>query len=531
MKSIILKTFSTLIMFLTLLACNNEKLLTEFPDSIPLNSEFSVEKKIDKDEENSYSIFLKNGEAILANINQLSIDVVIDIYDSDHQLLKSIDGAGYIEHIDFSAKRSDNYFFKVYPFDKEAFGGVYLFEVKEIMILEENVKRIAKKEIPSKTLYNLWVKSLKEKNVIDEFLNSHKTKHIIEPIQGNSIESRVTYFYVPSKDAEYVMQSGGPDFMGLRFKQLGNTKLFFTSHVVPNDALFNYGFNEFKLYALGPEEEYSYRDMEHVYDDFVQMPGVIRNPYSIENSEVKKGVLNEFTIPSSYLNEDRKITVYLPNSYDSNKEHKLLILFDGEEYGAILNRRAEVPTPIILDNLLANNKIEPTIAVMVWSLGKRNKDLISASFGSFIARELVSWARESFTIGLKPNDICVAGSSRGGYAASFIASQHSDIIGNVISQSGSFWITNNDKNNHWMYPTKQGQLIQFFKNSKKLPIRFYLDIGLYDQGASMLGMNREFRSIIESKGYDFVYEEFKGGHSYLNWKETLPNGVISIFGK
>ena len=70
-----------------------------------------------------------------------------------------------------------------------------------------------------------------------------------------------------------------------------------------------------------------------------------------------------------------------------------------------------------------------------------------------------------------------------------------------------------------------------YKKSKKLPIQFYMDIGLYDAGASMLGMNREFRSVLELKGYDLDYNEFKGGHSYLNWKQTLSNGIISIFGK
>lgn len=492
---------------------------------------FKAEHNIVKNEKHLYTISLEQGESLIAIIKQLSIDVVIDVFNPNNQLIKSIDGSGEIEKIDFTANQDGNFLLEIYPYDKEAKKGTYYFETQNIFTLKENIKRIAKKEIPSKILYDLWTNSLTNPNAINEFLKDKKNKHIIEPIEGNTTESRVTYFYVPSENTEYMMQSGGPDFMGLRFTQLANTKLFYATHVVPNDALFNYGFNEFKIFGLGSEKEFSYRDMEHVYDNSVVMPGVIKDPYTIKNNKVKEGSVKELTINSAFLNEDRKITVHLPANYNPNNAHKLLILFDGEEYGANLNKKAEIPTSLILDNLHAAKKIKPTITVLVWHLGKRNKDLVSEAFGNFVSKELVKWTRKNYNIGSKASDVCVGGSSRGGYAASLIAFNHSNIIGNVISQSGSYWITSKDKKNHWMYPTEQGKLIRAFKKSKKLPIRFYMNIGLYDAGASMLGKNREFHSILQLKGYNVTYEEFKGGHSYLNWKQTFSNGVISIFGR
>ncbi len=85
--------------------------------------------------------------------------------------------------------------------------------------------------------------------------------------------------------------------------------------------------------------------------------------------------------------------------------------------------------------------------------------------------------------------------------------------------------------NHWIYPKYEGKLIKAYKNSQRLPIKFYMDIGLYDAGASMLGMNREFRDILEIKGYEVYYNEFNGGHSYVNWRGTFSNGLISLIGK
>jgi len=63
-----------------------------------------------------------------------------------------------------------------------------------------------------------------------------------------------------------------------------------------------------------------------------------------------------------------------------------------------------------------------------------------------------------------------------------------------------------------------------------LPIKFYMDIGLYDAGASMLGMNRQFRDILELKGYEVDYHEFKGGHNYVNWRGTFSDGLIALIG-
>ncbi|WMN06039.1 hypothetical protein QYS48_31370 [Marivirga arenosa] len=63
-----------------------------------------------------------------------------------------------------------------------------------------------------------------------------------------------------------------------------------------------------------------------------------------------------------------------------------------------------------------------------------------------------------------------------------------------------------------------------------MPIKFYLDIGLYDASASMLRVNRQFRDILEIKGYKVDYRDFKGDHNYINWRGTLSDELISLIG-
>jgi enterochelin esterase-like enzyme len=522
--------YQEIILILVLITSNPVSALSALQEETNLVAGLKVERTLTSSLDHIYTAELKNGSAIIAEILQESIDVVIDIFAPNGIHIKQIDGSNEIELIDIISNQTGKYTVVVHPYEKGAKPGKYLLEVNNILTLEENVKRIAKQEIPSKTLYELWEYSLTNKNAIDSFMNRHKERHIIEPIEGNESDLLVTYFCVPDDDTEYAMQSGGPDFLGLRFRKLGDKKLQYTTHVVPKDARFNYGFNYFKIHHAGPNGEVEFREMEHVYDGTVVMPNAPKQPYITEIENVKKGKLLSTSIISDILNEDRKITVHTPSGYEGKSPHNLLIIFDGEDYGAIQGIKAEVPTPTILDNLSAENKIRPTITVLVWNLGNRDKDLISKNFADFVAKELVPWARLNYNIHPEADKVIVAGSSRGGFAASFIALNHSNIIGNVISQSGSYWIKGTSDENHWMYPKDEGKLITAFKNSPRLPIKFYIDVGLYDAGASMLGMNRELRDILEIKGYDLDYKEFKGGHSYSIWRGTLSDGLISILG-
>lgn len=492
-----------------------------------------ISRSISTLEKHTYTVELDNGMAIIGELVQKGIDLVIDIHMPNGHFLKQIDspnGAKGPERFDFTARESGTYKFVIHSLDQKGDNGRYALNVEQVLSLSANTKRITKKELPTETLYNLWESSLIDSNAIDNFVASQPESHIIEPIEGDDKNWLVTYFCVPNENTEYVMLSGGPDFLGLRFQRLVNTKLFFVTQRVPKDGRFNYGFNYFNLDKAGPNGEIESRSMEHAYDGVVEMPDAPKQIYIAERENVAKGILRPVSVESEILNEVRKITIHTPANYNALTPHNLLIIFDGEAYGARPDRGSRIPTPTIMDNLAAAGKIPPTVTVLVWSMGKRSKDLISDKFGDFVASELIPWVRSEYNIYPQADKVVVAGSSRGGFAASYIALRHSEVIGNVLSQSGSYWIKGTKEENHWIYPEDNGKLINAYKQSRPLPIKFYMDIGLYDAGASMLGMNRQFRDILELKGYEVDYREFKGGHSYVNWRGTLSDGLIVLLG-
>lgn len=128
----------------------------------------------------------------------------------------------------------------------------------------------------------------------------------------------------------------------------------------------------------------------------------------------------------------------------------------------------------------------------------------------------------------------MGGSSLGGLGAAFCAFHHPGVLGAVLSQSGSFgyypgWETDSGRTDSSPF----GWLIRKFVTTRKLPIRFYLEAGMFETAVprGLLADNRRLRDVLEAKGYALTYSEFAGGHDYLNWRGSLADGLIALAGQ
>ena len=72
----------------------------------------------------------------------------------------------------------------------------------------------------------------------------------------------------------------------------------------------------------------------------------------------------------------------------------------------------------------------------------------------------------------------ICGSSFGGLFAAFCGLRHSNVFGNVLSLSGSFYYTLDEAANREPYLTKSGWMMDQYAEARKLPLRFYLQVGL-----------------------------------------------------
>ncbi|WP_068470993.1 alpha/beta hydrolase [Candidatus Protochlamydia phocaeensis] len=257
---------------------------------------------------------------------------------------------------------------------------------------------------------------------------------------------------------------------------------------------------------------------------FAQIDPSQPSDWSLQRTGIPQGRLARYQIKSRFLKNKRDIWVYTPAAYSpQERTYPLLIVFDGQAYVSDL-----IPTPTILDNLIANKAVPSLIAVFVSSIDQpsRNRELpCHAPFAAFLAKELLPWVKKNYAVTDRSAEMILAGSSYGGLAAAYAAVNYPHLFGNVLSQSGAFYWTIKD--------TKEPWLVQQLTANPRLPIRFYMDVGnretgMDKDGISMVSINRRIRDLLQERGYSVSYAEFEGGHEYECWRQTLPKGLIAL---
>jgi enterochelin esterase-like enzyme len=515
-----------------------------------LASGLNSERTLGPGDNHTYTITLAEGAAVLGEADQHGIDLVIDIYGPDQKLIRTVDspnGTEGPEPIDLTAFEAGLYKLVIHPANQTAKPGKYVMKIDRVLTADENGQRMAEKNYPP-ALQTLWRALLTDPKAVEKFVAERKGKGpIIEDVKGDARNVNVTYLYYGDENTVAVETPGGPHagVGGIQMTRFMRTPLFFASEMVPRDSRYRYGFWVVSMRYIGPAKSIQLSDENFAADPFnpevldglsvLALPDAPAQPYIVKNESGPHGTLTSTKLTSAALKEDRNLTIYTPAGYDGAKDCDLLIVFDGDSYGG--GPDASVPTPTILDNLIAGHKIGLTVAIFVPNMGHRNRDLAgyNPAFAEFIAVELVSWARKNYRIAAGASHVAAAGSSLGGVAATYCAYRHSEAIGNVLSQSGAFWVRQEwqDPNpaDPWPLSVDSGDLISEFKASERLPIKFYLEVGRFDQNGFSLGTNRELRDILQLKGYSVTYQEFDSGHDYIWWRGSFANGLIALFGR
>jgi enterochelin esterase-like enzyme len=243
--------------------------------------------------------------------------------------------------------------------------------------------------------------------------------------------------------------------------------------------------------------------------------------------DVPKGKVEAFTIEDKANKRSRRLWVYTPPRYDSNSvaPYNLLICFDGLSY------REDIPAPTILDNLLAAEKISPTVAVLIDNEESRLEDLANhKSFADFMGDELIPWVRRNYRVTTLAAHTTLCGYSAGGLAAAYVAWRRPELFGNVLSQSGAFWRGNEGGTDEPEWLTHQ------FQNSPRLPLRFYIEVGALENrktagGPVFIEAVRRLRQVLEAKGYEVRYLEVANAvHDPSHWRAQLADGLVYFFG-
>jgi enterochelin esterase-like enzyme len=429
----------------------------------------------------------------------------------------------------------------------------FTISIDQVIALDQRLHSIPPKEKFTSPRLAALRKDLSKPDAVNAFWREIEKNGtpLVEPMEGNSNDDLVTFLWRAKTETRNVFIMWFPfaaakpdDFQMTRMAQ---TDVWYRTMKIRRGARF--------AYSLSPNDPLTFDEPlstqriataqadplnPHRWADqpgnskfesqsMVEMPDAKPQPYIAKRAGVPAGNVEKKRIKSALLDNERELSIYTPPGYRRDgPAHGLLVVFDEGSYLTL------VPTPVILDNLLAEKKIAPMVAVLIANPSQetRTRELPpNPAFADFLNNELVPWVRKNYNVTVDPKQVVVAGSSFGGIASVYAGFRHPETFGNILCQSGSFWWAAQKPEPY----TEPNYLAKEFVKSPKLPLRFYMDAGAFEVdmnggGGAILEPSRHMRDVLLAKGYEVHFQEFVGGHDYLSWRGTLADGLIALVG-
>jgi enterochelin esterase family protein len=351
---------------------------------------------------------------------------------------------------------------------------------------------------------------------------------LVEPL-ADAPHLRLVTFVHRSATAKNVALFGLPEDRA-QLEHVDGTDVWLRSFRVRDDSRF--------VYALAADIPAGAHDFEHIFPllradalgrqrlapnlSLCVLPNAPAQPLTLAPPSLPAGQVHIHRAKSQRLGNERDVYVYTPPGYTpKGGPYPLVVLFDGSGY------LTDIPAQTILDNLIADKRIPPTVALLIDPVDRPHELGMGEAFADFVALELVPWVQERYHATSDPRATVVGGLSLGGLESSFAAFRHPDVFGNVLSQSGSYWWFNEGDDPE--------TLTRLYANAAKKPIRFYLEVGLFEGGApdrpTMVVANRHLRDVLVARGYSVDFATFAGGHHAVSWRGTFGDALAGLIGK
>ncbi|WP_138493488.1 alpha/beta hydrolase [Paenibacillus pinistramenti] len=235
------------------------------------------------------------------------------------------------------------------------------------------------------------------------------------------------------------------------------------------------------------------------------------------DSRYLKRTVVKHEIHSHFLNETRKLRIYLPPGYNELLSYPVVYCQDGEEFFNF-GRIATYANQLILDE-----DIEPFIIVGV-EVNVKVRTQEYAPFGSrheayvsCFTEEIIPYVEKNYPVRRTAEDRILAGDSLGGSVSLHIALKHKDMFSKIITLSGAFYI-----------PSQEIIAAETDLSSLSLYMvvglqerDYQTDTGIYD----FVDLNRRTKELLEKRGAKVVYYEKDGKHLWGFWQQELPGAL------
>ncbi len=309
--------------------------------------------------------------------------------------------------------------------------------------------------------------------------------------------------------------------------------------------------------TLGPIEPGAYRYNFNVDDVSVIDPrnpsvsGSNSNVWSLvyvpgadfmDTKDVPRGTVSEVTYYSKALKRFRRMHIYTPPGYESGKgKYPIFYLlhgaFDCDDSWTSVGRAG-----FILDNLIAAKKAKPMVVVMPaghtgpFMFGRRGSDSSRLPVDEFVQdflNDIMPCAEKNYRVYTDQQHRAIAGLSMGGGQTLNIAITNLDEFGYVgVFSSGIFGITGRGRSGASgaaaSGPTWEEQHKESLDNAE---LKKGLKLLWFATGKEdfLIQTSRGTVDVLKKHGFDVVYKETPGGHTWINWRRYLNEFAPQLF--
>jgi len=240
---------------------------------------------------------------------------------------------------------------------------------------------------------------------------------------------------------------------------------------------------------------------------------------SIRRADAKRGALGpNARMASEKLGYDVQYRVYTPAGYEAGELADLPVVYvtDGHEYAA-----DEMGALVaVLDNLIDDGQLRPTIAVLIDPRDPNNlannrriaEYNMNPQFAAFVADELVPVIDAAYRTTANADGRVILGTSMGGLNAAFFGATKGDMFHKLAIQSPAFGFN--------------PKIYALFEKRLSAPLQIFMTAGTIndsDGGAKM-------KDILASHGYDFTFIQANEGHSWGNWRGQHAAMLTALVG-
>jgi enterochelin esterase-like enzyme len=298
--------------------------------------------------------------------------------------------------------------------------------------------------------------------------------------------------------------------------------------------IYTYSFLVDGVKANDPNNAYQVRDVSSLMSMFL-VAGPQSSSYEVQR--VPHGSVTKRWYASIGLQEDRRLTVYTPPGYESNKgKYPVLYLLHGmggdEEAWMTLGRASQ-----ILDNLIASGQAKPMIVVMpnghtsnaaapgesakgFYKIDMMTPDIFTGDMETYF-HEIISFTEKNYRVKSDAKDRAIAGLSMGGFHSLYISANQPKMFDYVGLFSPAILPPQNKQSP--IYSDLDAKLDVQKNNGYKL---YWIGIGKTD---FLYQSVTDFRNKLDKNNFKYIYVESEGGHTWSNWRTYLNDFVQQLF--